>query len=505
MKTELLGQEKQEKNIVTIKMEFEAEEFIASVNQTIQDVAAKNNVPGFRKGHIPRKVIEMRFGKDTLYTESLEKMLPGALEQVIADYDLNVVSSPSLKVVNMREGEPLVCEATFELSPEVTLPELGDIEVEKARSKVTDEMVEEAVASLKTRHSTWNPVERPAGKNDAVSITSVTKGESPRTNDVDLSDPTLGKELRDVLLGKSKGDKTFLDIEDDSQEKIRYDIVIDEVKERIFPEMTPEFYKRILGIELETEEAFREELRTLIHNQIERDSLVYAGKAAFDAVVARAELEISDSLLTRQIELMKQRDADNCKERYKVSMEEYLRNASITLPQYEQQVRVQAMQVLRRDLVLEAIVKKFDIKVDKKALDEEIFYLAFAQKEDPVKFKAAFRKDKKRMDQLAVDLRNRRVILALMDNVKIKEADTPDSSDALSQITPAETPTETPIEAPIETPTEAFLEAPIETPIEVPMKAPAEVPFTEVNAEIPTTATPESAAAQATVAEGGER
>ena len=88
MRTELL---RQEKNLVTVKVEFEAEEFAASLDKTIQEMVQKTNIPGFRKGHIPRKVLEMRFGKSRLYAESFENMLLQAVEQIVVDYELETI------------------------------------------------------------------------------------------------------------------------------------------------------------------------------------------------------------------------------------------------------------------------------------------------------------------------------------------------------------------------------------------------------------------------------
>ncbi|MDR1378577.1 MAG: trigger factor [Synergistaceae bacterium] len=423
MKTELLEQENQVKNSVKIKIEFEAEEFVASVNQIVQEMSRSVNIPGFRKGHIPRKVIEMRFGKSSLHSEALEKMLPHAIDQVMADYDLDTVGTPSLNVLNMREGEPLVCEVVFEILPEVELPEFGDIEVEISHPNVTDEMLENVIQDIKRQFSTLNPVERPSGEDDVVSITSMTKGESPQTDDVDLFAPALEQKLRNALLGKSKGDKVFFEKETDAGEKIGYNITVNEVKERILPELAPELYKRVLGIDVETEEVFREKLHALLYTQIERDNLAYASRSAVDAVVARSELEISDNLLNRQIEYLQQRDTANCKNRYNMSLEDYLRGASITLSQYEQQLRVQATQELRRELVLDAVRKKFDIEVEQKDVEEELIRLAPTQGVNIDKLQAAFRKDKNRMNQMTAELRHIKSTQAIMKNIKIKEVD----------------------------------------------------------------------------------
>jgi trigger factor len=141
MKSELLGQEK---NNVRIKVEFEPEEFTASLAKTLQEMSLKASIPGFRKGRVPRKVLEMRFGKDGLYGEAVERMLPPAVEQVVGDYDLHTISGPSLNL------------------------NLEEIEVEKLRPKVTDEMIAGVVANYRKQHSTLESVERAAEPDDVV-------------------------------------------------------------------------------------------------------------------------------------------------------------------------------------------------------------------------------------------------------------------------------------------------------------------------------------------------
>ena len=102
MKTELLGQEK---NVVRVKVEFEAAELSKGLAEALGEISRSTNIPRFHKGHAPRRVIEMRVGRQTLYNEALEKILSGALQQVIEDYDLETISDPSIHIDDIHEGE----------------------------------------------------------------------------------------------------------------------------------------------------------------------------------------------------------------------------------------------------------------------------------------------------------------------------------------------------------------------------------------------------------------
>lgn len=96
----------QENNFVTIKVEFDPAEFAGNIEKAARELSAKANVPGFRKGRAPRKILEMRFGKQGLYAEALEIMLPGAIGEVVRDYDLKLIDEPSVKIDRMEEGSP---------------------------------------------------------------------------------------------------------------------------------------------------------------------------------------------------------------------------------------------------------------------------------------------------------------------------------------------------------------------------------------------------------------
>ena len=438
MRTELLGQEK---NIVRVKVEFEAAEFMVNLGEIIKDITQKANIPGFRKGRIPRKIIEMRFGKDSIYQEALEKMLPEAISQIAEDYDLDMMNTPSLKVDDIHEGEPVTCELTIEVRPEVELPELEDIEVERLRQEVTDETIDIMTAGFRKEYATLNPVDRAAGENDVVSASFVThvlaQDESegpvgePHLSTIDLAEPSVRPEVKDALLGKGKGDETRaeFDIEYNHRDaslagkRVRYEIKINDVNEKILPDIGPEFFKKVMAIDIDTEEDFRKEMKNRILEHQEREETARVRDEAITAIVARSKLDVPDSLIERQSDYVKERDAANVKQRYNIGMEDYLSETSVSHDQYEQGVRENADASLRRTLVLEAIGKKFDVEVTREELDAEISNQGALFGMDRAKARSYYYKNENNMSRLANGLRYDKIGKLILGKIRIKDVD----------------------------------------------------------------------------------
>ena len=128
MKTEILSQEK---NVVEAKAQFTAEEVNKAIENTYKDISKKANIKGFRKGKVPRRMLELYFPKDAACAETLEKLLGDAIDNMVEEFELKLIADPDLKPEPLKENEPYEFTVTFEVTPEVTLPELGEIEAEK--------------------------------------------------------------------------------------------------------------------------------------------------------------------------------------------------------------------------------------------------------------------------------------------------------------------------------------------------------------------------------------
>jgi trigger factor len=442
MKTELLGQEK---NIVKVKVEFEAGEFTSSLGQTMRELSDKVNIPGFRKGHISRRMLEMRFGKENLYAEAFEKMLPKAVEQIAADYDLETIEAPSLDFdfKSIQEGQPLTCELTFEVAPVISLPEIEEIEVERPqRPEIEDGMIDEMVKKYRSAHSALIPVDRAAADGDVVSASCAAQifdaeGEQlteqgPQENDIELTE-TLRDEIREALLGKKKGDEaeTEFEVEADYEDtamvgrKFRYKFTVKEVQERILPEMGPEFYRKATGSEIETEGEFREELKKRFIEFVEDNIRTHVANTAVKQVVSRSELEIPDTFVKREMDYLRKRDTSEAKERFNLSLEEYLRRSSVSQANYERNLQETAENMVRNTLVLDEVGSKFGVAVTAEELAAEINRLAAVYNIEPAKMKAMFYKDENRVSQMVKELRYNKIAQFIAEKVKVKDSDKP--------------------------------------------------------------------------------
>jgi len=351
------------------------------------------------------------------------------------------MGTPSLKIDDIHEGEPVTCELVIEVRPEIELPEFEDIEVEKLRQVVTDEAVDSMIAQFREQLATLNPVDRAAEGSDVVSASFVTNvlnpngGEpsagEPQLVNIKLADPAVRPEVRDALLGKSKGDEAGaeFDIEHDYRDatlagkRIRYDIKINDVNEKIMPEIGPEFFKKVMETDIDSEADFRKEMKDRILAYQENDETARVSEKATRAVVARSKLEVPDSMIERQADYIKEQEAANVKQRHDLSLEEYLVKIAVSPDQYEESIREQAYTSLRRMLILEEIGKKFGVEVEKEEVEAEISRLAVFHGLERAKLRAHYYKNKEEMSQLSSMLRHNKVKKLILEKIIIKDVD----------------------------------------------------------------------------------
>ncbi|MBL3540607.1 trigger factor [Aminivibrio sp.] len=437
----------QEKNVLSIKVEFEPEEFAKNVDKTVKEIASKVNIPGFRKGHAPRKVLEMRFGKTAIFAEAFEAMLPDAIEEIVKDYELDLIDEPSVKIEKMEEGSPVEVVLTFEVSPEITLPPLEDISVERAVADVSDETLEGTIQEILKQNSTLVPVEgRPISGTDTVAIEYFTillgeNGEEerhgPDTTTLDLSQPSVRTEIKDALLGKETGAQAEAEVmvEEDYPEKnlagktLRYEMTVTEVKERVLPDLTPEFFHKILQKECASEDEFREEIRKIIHESMQAENQSMAEYDAVELISGKADLEVPETLISRQVEVMKKEEEERIQHDRNISMDEYLKETGTTKEEYEEKIRKQAETIVRRSLVLDKIAEDLKVSVEKEDFEAEMELLASTYKIDADRLVKSLFKDEKRLIEVANRIKYKKTVKAIMEAVRVTDAAAPQTEE----------------------------------------------------------------------------
>ena len=441
MRSELISQEK---NIVTIKAEFEEKEFAKNVQKAVNELSSKVSVPGFRKGHTPRKILEMRFGKQALYAEALETMLPEAIDSIVKDYEMDLIGEPDVTIDKMEEGAPVEITLTFETTPEVVLPELSEITVDRTIPQVDEKTVDETIEEIRTRNAALSPVtDRPIEGKDVVDIEYYTvvpaseeteeERHGPDTAPLDLVDGNIRREILDALVGKNIGDivPVDVDIQEDYPEQnlagksIRYEMTVKEVKEKIPPEMNSEFFKKILQQECEDSAAFREEVKKRILERMTAENQSQAEYSAVEKVTELAQLDVPESLIARQAEAMKKEDAERIEKSKNMTLEEFLEEAGTTQEEYGENIRKQAEGIVRRSLVLDKIAEKLGITVEREDFAVEMSKLAATYQIDADRLVNSLFKDEKRLIETANSIKYKKTVKALMDIIQINDTEKP--------------------------------------------------------------------------------
>ena len=442
MRTELLGQEK---NIVKIKLEIEASEFTKALSRALNELSMQVNIPGFRKGKAPRKILEMRFGRDAIYNEALEKLMPDEIRKIVEDYELDPIDTPSLNVTEkIEEGKNVMCELIFEVRPEVELPEIDGLEIEKVTGEVNDEAVDRLEKRIRIQLADIKPAERPIQDGDLVDLELTIRVTNPDGTEaaeqpkpepshekINLSDETIRQPVRDALIGKSKGDEAFaeFDVEENHSERslagkhVKYVMKIEEISEYILPELNEQFYKDVFGqnTEIKDESAFRAKLREDITNEVNETSKTDLQNRTVELIASKSKVEIPENFITRQMAAMRHDDEHWAKDNGVELEQVYALDTEEGRKGYEKLLRDRAETAVKNVLVMDECAKKFDVHLEREDLDAEFERRAKQLNVSKAFVAKFFYEHKEQLDRLTDELRWAKIADVLISHMTVKE------------------------------------------------------------------------------------
>ena len=435
----------QEKNIVKIKAEIEASDFTKALNRTISELSQKANFPGFRKGHAPRRVVEMRFGRAAIYNDTIETLVGDEIQQIITDYELEPIETPVLNVTEkIEEGKPVICELVFEVRPEVTLPEIDGMEVEKVVSEVTDAEVDRLSKQIQYQLSEVKEADRPIQDEDLVDIDLTVRVLNPDGTEaqdqpkpvttrekINLADQTIRAEVRNALIGKSKGDEAeaVFDVEEGHADRalagkhVSYKMKIAAVSEYILPELNEKFHSDAFSGDpsIKDEASYRERLRHDLTNEVEKTSKSDLYERAIDLIASKSTLELPEKFIERQIAAMRRDDSNwalsngiDLNTAFGIGTEEGRKG-------YEALLRTRAETAVRNVLVMDELAKKYDVHVEESDIEAE-FDRRAAELHVTKGFVAKyFYEHKDQLDRLTDQIRSDKIMEAVLSHMAVKE------------------------------------------------------------------------------------
>lgn len=368
--------EKLENNRAVLSVEVEAPVVEEALQRAYQRVVRRVNIPGFRKGRAPRRVVERYVGKDALWDEALEHLIGHAYDHAVAAVGIEPVDRPRIEIINAEEGEPLTFKAVVVVKPEVDLGDYRSVSVPLEVMEVTEADVEEQLRRMRERHAELIPLENgEAGPNTVVGFT-VKMDDQESAGEMqwaEIGSGHLREEFEKQILGARPGEARSVEIAfpaDHPDEKLAgrraaMTVTIHEIKEKRLPELTESFIQEVAKC------SSLEELRSRIENRLREAAQVVAERLqvtrAVEAVVGRAQVDIPDVLIDRRLETLMNRWMEDLVKQG-LSLEAYMRRTGRQLEDITRDLRSQAEKEVRTELVLEAVARKENITVS----DEDV-------------------------------------------------------------------------------------------------------------------------------------
>ena len=392
--------EKLEKNMAKLTIEVSAAEFEKALEDAFLKNKNKISVPGFRKGKVPRQMVEKMYGPEIFYEDAANALIPDAYSKALDECEEDIVSSPEIDVTQIEKGKSFIFSATVALKPEVKLGKYKGVKVEAAEVTVTDEEVDAKIEKERENNArTIEVTDRPVKDGDMTVLDfegfvdgvafDGGKGENyPLTIGSGAFIPGFEEQLVGAEIGKEvEVNVTFP--EDYQAEELKgkaavFKCTIKEIKEKELPALDDEFASEVS--EFDTLEEYKKDVKETLTIEKEKAAREAKEAAVIDAIIADSDMDIPEAMVTTQQKQMIDEFAQRM-QMQGLSMEQYFQFTGATLDKMMEQVKPQAETRIKSRLVLEAVAAKEGIEATEEDYEEEIKTMAEVYQMEPDKIK----------------------------------------------------------------------------------------------------------------------
>ncbi len=392
--------EKLEKNMAKLTIEVSAAEFEKALEDAFLKNKNKISVPGFRKGKVPRQMVEKMYGPEIFYEDAANALIPDAYSKALDECEEDIVSSPEIDVTQIEKGKSFIFTATVALKPEVKLGKYKGVKVEAAEVTVTDEEVDAKIEKERENNArTIEVTDRPVKDGDMTILDfegfvdgvafDGGKGENyPLTIGSGAFIPGFEEQLVGAEIGKEvEVNVTFP--EDYQAEELKgkaavFKCTIKEIKEKELPALDDEFASEVS--EFDTLEEYKKDVKETLTIEKEKAARDAKEAAVIDAIIADSDMDIPEAMVTTQQKQMIDEFAQRM-QMQGLSMEQYFQFTGATLDKMMEQVKPQAETRIKSRLVLEAVAAKEGIEATEEDYEEEIKTMAEVYQMEPDKIK----------------------------------------------------------------------------------------------------------------------
>ena len=416
-------------NEVKIEFTVEAEKF----NEAIQNVYKKNakyfNIPGFRKGKAPFKMVEKAYGIQIFYEDAFNEIAGEVYSKGLEDNKIEAVSKPEIDIVQIESGKDLIFTAVVQTKPEVKLGKYKGIEIKKVEYNVSDEDVEHELSHIAEHNARLVAVEdRPVEKGDTTIIDfegftdgKAFEGGKAENYELEIGSGRFIPGFEDQIIGMKIDEEKDINVKfpedypskDLAGKDAIFKIKLHEIKKKELPEINDEFAKD--ASEFDTLEEWKKSIKEKQEKENSSKAKFEMEEEAIAEACKNATVDIPSGMIETQIDNMEQDIASRLSYQG-MNLDQYLQTIGKTKKEFRDEYKEEAEKQVKTNLVLEAIMKEEKIEVTKEEIEAKIKEMAemYGQKEEEVKNNVQLTR------YVEETLKTEKTIHYIVDNAKIK-------------------------------------------------------------------------------------
>ena len=418
-----------EKNLVKLTFEVSAEDFDKAINQVYKKNVKKFNVPGYRKGKAPRKIIEKYYTEAVFYDEAINSVLPQAYDEALKESGVESVARPEIDVEEIKKGEPVVFTALVTTKPEVKLGDYKGIEVEKIDHTVTDEDVDKDIEATQKKNARLITVDDRAIENGDIAVIDFEgfvddvafEGGKGEDYELEIGSGTFIPGFEEQLVGAETDADVDVKVtfpEEYHAENLAgkdavFKVKVKEIKKRELPELDDDFASEVS--EFDTMDEFRADVRKKLEEAAENKAKVETENAVIDKVIENAEFDLPDAMVETQIDNSVRDFAQRLSYQ---GMNLYMQYTGMTMDALRAQFAEQAKKQLSGSLVLEAIQKAEGIEAGPEEVELELVDMSKKYNMELDKLKELLGDAEK--ESIKKDLEIQKTITMIVNNAQVK-------------------------------------------------------------------------------------
>ena len=422
-----------EKNMAKLTIEVAAEEVEKAIQAAYLKEKGKISMPGFRKGKVPRKMIEKMYGEAVFYEDAANTLIQENYPAAVEESGIDIVSRPTIDVVQIESGKPFIFTAEVAVRPEVKLGKYLGVQVTKIDTSVSDEEVEAAVEKERNNNArTVTVTDRPIANGDTAVIDFegfvdgvAFEGGKGENYPLTIGSGSFIPGFEEALVGAELNKETEVNVtfpEDYHATELAgkpavFKCTVKEIKEKQLPDLDDEFASEVSDFDTMAE--YREDVQKKLTSKKEEEAKIAKEEAVLDAVIADAQMEIPDAMLeTQQRQLL-----ENFAQRIQaqgITLEQYMQFTGLTAQTMMEQLKPEALKRIQSRLVLEAVAAAEKMEATEEDFEAEVKSMAEAYQMEADKVKELL--GEQGAKQVKEDICVRKAADFIVDNAKEAKA-----------------------------------------------------------------------------------